>query len=309
MNLKMFKEIKMLANAKYIILDDYYLPIYLLKPSQDLKVIQLWHAAGALKKFGNSTVGTKFGASSSYLKVVPIHSHYTHVYVSSKNVIQAYAEAFNMSSERIFPYGVPRSDLFYQSKICEDIKTSIFEDNPILNQENTVKILIAPTYRASGIYEESDSLFVDDLLNIHSTLSKNTLLIFKTHPYTTEKDWNRLKKASNIVIANDYSINEWMLLSDGFVTDYSSAIFEFSLLERPLAHFVPDRMQYSKNRGLYQSLHTVSDGEILENKHELIEWLNNRSRNEYFDTSRMVNYNFDYTKNISSRIVSHFIAN
>src|SRR5699024_8558816 len=61
MNLSMLKDIKLISNAKYLILDDYYLPIYMIKPTRHLKVIQLWHAAGAFKKFGYSTVGTKFG--------------------------------------------------------------------------------------------------------------------------------------------------------------------------------------------------------------------------------------------------------
>lgn len=309
MNLRLFKEIKLLATAKYIVLDDYYLPIYLLKPRQKTKIIQLWHAAGALKKFGYSTKGTKFGSTSTYLKLVPVHSHYTHVYVSSKNVINAYSEAFNMSSKHIFPYGIPRSDLFNDEKACMDIKTSILQTYPILNTEHLVKILVAPTYRASGVYEESDSLFVDDLIKAQTKLNKNTLIIFKAHPYTNEKDWNRLKNAPNIVLADFYTINEWMLISDAFVTDYSSAIFEYALLKRPLAHYVPDKRQYSQNRGLYQDIQTVSDGQILENEQKLAEWLNTRKRREFFDTSRMVNYNFDYTNNVTSRIVEHFIAN
>src|SRR5690625_2512636 len=60
MSLKLFYEIMKISSAKYVILDDYYLPIYLIKPSNDLKIIQLWHAAGAFKKFGYSTIGTKF---------------------------------------------------------------------------------------------------------------------------------------------------------------------------------------------------------------------------------------------------------
>src|SRR5699024_7908096 len=102
MDTKLFKDISFLSNAAYLIIEDYYLPIYLIKPSKHLKVIQLWHAAGAFKKFGYSTVHTKFGPSTSYLNIIPIHSNYTHVYVSGTRMIPYYAEAFNMSPERIF---------------------------------------------------------------------------------------------------------------------------------------------------------------------------------------------------------------
>src|SRR5699024_4503618 len=112
MNLKLFKEISVISNAKYLIIDDYYLPLYLIKPSKKLKVIQLWHAAGAFKKFGYSTTNTKFGPSSSYLNIIPIHSNYSYVYVSSSHIIPYYAQAFNMSIDRIFPIGPPRIDFF-----------------------------------------------------------------------------------------------------------------------------------------------------------------------------------------------------
>src|SRR5699024_1870198 len=75
MNLKLFKELRIISNAKYLILDDYYLPVYLINPDKKMKVIQLWHAAGAFKKFGHSTIGTRFGPKRSYLKIVPVHAN------------------------------------------------------------------------------------------------------------------------------------------------------------------------------------------------------------------------------------------
>src|SRR5699024_6808358 len=154
MNLSMFKEIISLSNTRYLIIDDYYLPIYLIKPSKHLKVIQLWHAAGAFKKFGYSTVHTKFGPSTSYLNIIPIHSNYTHVYVSGTRMIPYYAEAFNMSPERIFPYGPPRIDVFSDGTARAHMEEIIDEKFPFMNDK--VVILVAPTYRATGAYRESD---------------------------------------------------------------------------------------------------------------------------------------------------------
>src|SRR5699024_10894035 len=54
MNLKLFKEVISFSNARYLIVDDYYLPVYLINPDRKMNVIQLWHAAGAFKKFGLS---------------------------------------------------------------------------------------------------------------------------------------------------------------------------------------------------------------------------------------------------------------
>src|SRR5699024_2565917 len=105
---------------------DYYLPVYLIKPERKMKVTQLWHAASANKKFGISTVGTKFGPKLSYLKLIPIHSNYTHVYVSSENVVQFYEDAFNMPLSKIFALGIPRIDMFSNEELTSKAKSALY---------------------------------------------------------------------------------------------------------------------------------------------------------------------------------------
>ncbi|SHH63166.1 CDP-glycerol glycerophosphotransferase family protein [Virgibacillus chiguensis] len=308
MNLRLFTEIFKLSNARYVILDDYYLPIYLLKPKSNLKVIQLWHAAGAFKKFGYSTVGTKFGPNKDYLNLIPVHSNYTHVYVSTEKVVNYYAEAFNMSKSRIFPVGIPRIDLFNRGKECDFIIRKIHERYPQLSNNDTVNILVAPTYRAYGNHGETKYNIVKTLIQILPSINKRVRIIFKAHPYTNEEDIKSIQKDVKILLAEEFTINEWMLISDAFVTDFSSAVFEFSLLYRPIAHMIPDLNEYEANRGLYQNIHDVSDGVILHDNKELLFWINSREKNEYVDTSRMIKQNFDNTYNITEKIVSHFIS-
>ena len=50
-----------LATSKVAILDTYSITVSCLKHKKSLKVIQMWHALGALKKFGLQSVGTKEG--------------------------------------------------------------------------------------------------------------------------------------------------------------------------------------------------------------------------------------------------------
>lgn len=308
MNLRLFTEIFKLSNARYVILDDYYLPIYLLKPKSNLKVIQLWHAAGAFKKFGYSTVGTKFGPNKDYLNLIPVHSNYTHVYVSTEKVVSYYAEAFNMSKSRIFPVGIPRIDLFNRGKECDSVIRKIHERYPQLSNNDTVNILVAPTYRAYGNHGETKYNIVKTLMQILPSINERVRIIFKAHPYTNEEDIKSIQKDAKILLAEEFTINDWMLISDAFVTDFSSAVFEFSLLYRPIAHMIPDLNEYEANRGLYQNIHDVSDGVILHDNKELLFWINSREKNEYVDTSRMIKQNFDNTYNITEKIVSHFIS-
>lgn len=308
MDFRLFKELHHLSDTNAVFLDDYYLPIYLIKPKKELKIVQLWHAAGAFKKFGYSTVGTKFGADAEYLRIVPIHSNYTHVYVSSKHAKKYYAEAFNMSVENIFSLGVPRVDLFSNKEKEKATKAQIYQHYPLLKDEKTVNVLYAPTYRAIGQHKESAFDLFQCVQNISNKMEKNKRLLVKLHPYIQKQNIHDLKKLTNVLIVENFSINEWMFVSDAFITDYSSAVFEFALLNKPLIHYVPDYQEYKENRGFYKDIADTSDGELVETEDALIRWLNALSKHQTFDTKRMVALNFDYTQDVSERIIKHFLA-
>lgn len=307
MNFNIFKEIYIISNARYLIIDDYYLSLYLIRPSKTLKVVQLWHAAGAFKKFGFSAMGTKFSADTSYLKTIPIHSNYTHVYVSSESVIPFYAEAFNMPKSNIYPTGIPRIDLFNDKGRMNEIRRKINVEYPHIQADNCLNILFAPTYRAKGSQSETDINIPQIINEISKRLVPNARILFKAHPFMPKEQVEELDKFPNVFVIRKYLINEWMLLADVLVTDYSSSIFDFSLLEKPIAHFVPDIDQYIENRGFYQQIKDVSDGEIITELNSLIQWLNAREKDEHYNTSRMIKYNFDNIQDVSQKVVKHFI--
>lgn len=299
MGLALFKELPVIANAKIVLLDDYFLPVYLIKPRKETKFVQLWHAAGAFKKFGYSTKDTRFGPSSRYLKIVPVHMHYSHVYVSSKEVVPYYAEAFNMPASQVYPLGIPRTDLLGEEVVPEDALTP--------TQRAKCTVLIAPTYRAKDGQSESNLDWLTVLHHIAPQLAPHIQLIVMPHPYSDRAAWGKLAQFDNIVLDYSYPLNEWMPRADAFMTDYSSAIFEYALFEKPLAHYVPDLAQYTSSRGLYRPLADISDGAILQDEQALIAWLNARQKGEYYDTTRMVDFNFSHTKNVSQKIVQHLM--
>jgi len=308
MNLKLFKDIFFISNAKYLILDDFYLPVYLIKPKKTLKVIQLWHAAGAFKKFGYSTIDYTFGPDREYLQLVPIHSNYTHVYVSSENIVHHYAEAFDMDQRNIYPLGIPRSDMFFDEVYIEKTIKKIQKEYGRKIAKKTI-ILFAPTYRASNSQRESSIDFVDILHEISLNITEDKVVVYKPHPYLMNLSLSRMREYRNIIVADKYSINEWMLISDAFITDYSSAVFEYGILHRPIAHYVPDLNEYENNRGLYYPIEKISDGEIIFDIEDLIQWISKRMKNEYWDTKNMLEFNFGKLGNVSKRIARHFLDN
>ena len=76
-----------------------------------------------------------------------------------------------------------------------------------------------------------------------------------------------------IDVSDHPDINELMLVSDVLVTDYSSAIYEFALLDRPMAFFAPDYEAYEAERGFYFDYRTGVPGPIFETSEALADYL------------------------------------
>ncbi len=115
------KAIPLLARAQFIFVNEssYFLSCLPIRP--ETTVIQTWHACGAFKKFGYSTIGAGFGTTRKDLEEYPVHGNFSYVTVSSPEVVWAYAEAFHMEDrvERILPIGVSRTDMFFSSSYRE----------------------------------------------------------------------------------------------------------------------------------------------------------------------------------------------
>ena len=75
-----------LATARVTVVDDYFFPMYVIKPRSGTTFVQVWHACGAFKKFGYSVLEKSFGADEDYVSMVKIHTNYDVCLVSSMSV-------------------------------------------------------------------------------------------------------------------------------------------------------------------------------------------------------------------------------
>ena len=96
-------------------------------------------------------------------------------------------------------------------------------------------------------------------------LSADHVLLLRLHPFvrkaTPIPDDLR---AFAIDVSDHPDIHELMLVSDVLITDYSSAIFEFSLLTRPMVFFAPDHDDYLDERGFYWDYQSGVPGPVFE---------------------------------------------
>ena len=274
-----------LATARLFIVDDYFFPIYVVRPRRGTTIVQTWHASGAFKQFGYSVLDKSFGADEALTDRVAIHSNYDICLVSSASVAPHYAEAFRLPLERfVSRLGIPRTDvLFGEERIAREI-ADIRRRYAI--PEGRRVILYAPTFRGDRIV---DARFNDDLdLGLlHDVLGDDHVVLVRLHPFIRERAPIGPELAGFAIDVSDHpDINELLLVSDLLITDYSSVIFEYSLLGRPMVFFAPDHDAYERERGFYLDYRTGVPGPVFETTDEVARHI----RSGAFDAARVESF-------------------
>lgn len=295
-----------LATARLFIVDDYYFPMYVVRPRIGTTYVQVWHACGAFKKFGYSVVEKRFGADAHYARRFRIHSTYDLCLVSGARFTPAFSEAFGLPPERFTStLGIPRTDLFFDADRKAAAAAAVRARYAIPADKRV--ILYAPTYRASRMTNARDPLDLD-IAALEAALGDDHVLLLRSHPFVREGARLASGSAFAIEVSGHPDINELMLVSDVLVTDYSSVIYEFSLLGRPMAFFAPDHAAYDAGRGFYFDYVAGVPGPVFTSTDDLIGWL----RTGVFDTERVRRFaseSFDVADGrASERFVERVVA-
>ena len=246
--------------SKVIVTDDYdrYLRHFQLRQNQ--RVVQLWHACGAFKKFGQRGTNMSLPADRA------THAQYSMVTVSSNRIRGIYADAFDLDVHRIKALGCPRTDIFFDEGFIADTKEKVYQAHPEFRGKYV--ILYAPTFRDIG---DDRTVFEPDL--DFEKLSRDLLpdQMFVVCPHPVMKNKIVEQEFDNICVIRDFSTNDMMHVSDMLLTDYSSVIFEYALLRKPIAFFCYDLLNY--NRGFYLNYPDDLPGDVYENQRDLTEYL------------------------------------
>ena len=271
-----------LASARVMVVDDYFFPMYVIKPRRGTTRVQVWHAAGAFKKFGFSVLDKAFGVDDDFVAKVRIHSNYSVALVSSMSVAPHYAEAFGQPLD-IFTsrIGVPRTDLFSDPERRSRAEARV-RATYALPPDRRV-ILYAPTFRGETV---GKARYADlmDLEAMQRMLGDDHVLLLKLHPFVRDAVTISPELGAFVIDASgDPDVNELMLVSDILVTDYSSVIYEFALLGRPIAFLAPDDGAYDEERGFYFNFRAEAPGPVADTTEDLAALI----RADRFDVERV----------------------
>lgn len=257
-----------MSRAEIILMDNAFMPMSYFKVRKATKVLQLWHGTGSIKKFGqDSNVGRLKELEKK------INSNIDYLFVNSDLLIEEYAGAFGVDRRSVYATGLPRTDwllrLVNDDKIADklnSIKTKISEAKNIILKNKKI-ILYAPTFRDNEV--DCPKLHIN-IIKLLEVLDENTILFLRLHPFVSRafKDDNLSERVVNV---SDYpDLNELMAFSDGLITDYSSLIFDYCVLNRPMYFCADDIEEFGlKGRGFYLDYNTDLPGVLTTSEEEL----------------------------------------
>lgn len=233
------KAIYYLMTSKVVITGGSYLPWIHFRKKQ--VVIDTWHGGGAYKSLERGQ-----GLQKKLIdKRNALAGNHATVFVSCCKKFTEFVicDAFGFKGE-VLEIGLPRND-FLVKKETEYATKKIRQQYKI--DEKVSILLYAPTYREVGCYDKLDMQQVRQCLE--KATGKEWVCFLRGHRYEIEKIGNA---GESIIDVSDYSdMQELLAAADMLITDYSSCVWDYALLDRPCYLYTPDLGEYRKNRGFY----------------------------------------------------------
>ena len=177
--------------------------------------------------------------------------------------------------ERAYPshyvsldHGYPRNDVYYTAG-AQDIRR-VRDRLGIAPGRRAV--LYAPTHRD---YEAGWTPRLD-LAALADRLGDDTVLLVRGHYFYggAASPLTNLRRTGRIIDVSSYDpVEELCLAADALVTDYSSIMFDYANLDRPIVIHADDWETYRTTRGVYFDLMAEAPGPVARSQQELTEFL------------------------------------
>ncbi|WP_188455000.1 CDP-glycerol glycerophosphotransferase family protein [Virgibacillus oceani] len=254
-----------LATARIIFIDNYYGILSKTNFRNNVLCIQLWHAAGAVKKFGLQDPSLKYRSKRANRRIRKVYQRFTHVIVGTEKMAAIFQQSFGISDEGVIRSGIPRTDFFYNTVGKQIVKKKLLHQIPVIN--NKIVILYAPTFRDN---DPNSTEIAIDVRKYCDALCDDYVLLLRLHP-SIKHDFHNEFPGIVYDVSTIPDVNHLLVITDILITDYSSIPFEFSLLERPMIFFAYDLERYERTRGFWEDYEKLVPGPVVKNTDDLIE--------------------------------------
>ena len=247
-----------IENAKKYFTDDELKSIILFRSEEHIRLF--FQCSKIITSFSSISIFSPFGSDPTvwyydlldfeivYLQHGVLHAHLPDMYskelslldkvvVSTEFECKNFVNNYGYNDEDLIKSGMPRYD--YTKNEAPERKilfAPTWRKNLIGSYKNNTRELLPDIFKNSDFYKEIQGFLNSEKLK--DLLEKNNLILdFKNHPIFAE--YNNLfeVKSDRITVSSaNTKIDDYLLM----ITDYSSMVFDFVYLKRPIVYFVPD---------------------------------------------------------------------
>lgn len=253
---------KYLATAKYFVNNVNFEDAYVKRDGQI--EIQTMHGT-PLKTLGLDVPGD-FPNESSKKLYIEKNGRWNYLLVQGRFMKDKAYDCFAYDKE-ILECGYPRTDILFNTdeKKLTEIKKSLG-----LPLDKKI-ILYTPTWRSKGFFDMQL-----DLDKMRERLGDEYIILVRLHHFCGPSEYFTADGKFVFNLRSYRTIEDLYLISDILITDYSSVMFDYALLDKPMLFFTYDLEDYRDNlRGMYFDIEEEAPGPLVFNTEEVIHSIEN----------------------------------
>ncbi|MFD6299063.1 CDP-glycerol glycerophosphotransferase family protein [Streptomyces sp. NPDC060235] len=248
---------EVLARAKYLVNNANFADAVVKRPGS--VHVQTQHGT-PLKKMGvdQSTYPVVAAATGSFTKLLSRVDRWDYNLSSNRHSTQMWERAFPGGYEAL-EYGYPRNDV-YCTATAEDV-ARVRERLGV--PEGRTALLYAPTHRDHSTGFESRL----DLEAFCEAVGDRFVVLLRAHYFYDEGSGRGSGRI--IDVTGHRSSEDVCLAADALITDYSSIMFDYANLDRPVVVYADDWEVYRETRGVYFDVMEEPPGRVARTPGEL----------------------------------------
>ncbi|MDX2934556.1 bifunctional glycosyltransferase/CDP-glycerol:glycerophosphate glycerophosphotransferase [Streptomyces ipomoeae] len=252
--------LRALARAEFWI-DNQSYPLKLTK-RPGTTYLQTWHGS-ALKRMGFDEPGWKLKSRAGQAEQQRTLDRFDHFLIRSEHDVRTLAKAFRLREKTLLRVGYPRNDALVRAREAVErpplaAELGIPADKKVL--------LYAPTFRHHG---QRRFTLPFDVERFARTFGDEYVLLVRAH-YLNHVVLPPSVRGRVIDVSAHHDVTPLLALADALITDYSSVMFDYALLDRPMLFFAYDYEEYvHEGRGTYFDLLERAPGPVVRTEDEL----------------------------------------
>ena len=259
---------ELLARAAYVV-NNAHFPFFFRKAAGQL-YLQTWHGT-PLKRIANDIEDKRY-LSMTYQRTMTYEaSVWDHLISPSPFCSEILPRAFGYRGP-VLETGYPRNDALVQHD-ADAVGWEVRRRLGIGEQQRV--LLYAPTWRETALSEGrySKVLYLDPHQLVDDL--QDTVVLVRGHANTSRADSVSGDASTRVIDVTLYpDLNDLYLASDLLVTDYSSVMFDYAVLDRPMMFLVPDLADYrDRVRGFYFDFEADAPGPLFTHQADLVRHL------------------------------------